>query len=130
MGYNTRYTGAIGIEPPLTWAEIKDSPYLPETAEDTWPDVKLRVIEQTTETDECTLTRRYADAIVPVTDEPYKGYEIIATVQKIIDAHPAHTFSGRFDCEGEDAGDLWRLVVRDGRATKAEPQIVWPEGSE
>lgn len=52
MGYNTRYTGAIGIEPPLTWAEIKDSPYLPETAKDTWPDVKLRVIEQTTETDE------------------------------------------------------------------------------
>lgn len=130
MGYNTRYTGAIGIEPPLTWAEIKDSPYLPETAEDTWPDVKLRVIEQTTETDEGTLTRRYADAIVPVTDESYKGYEIIATVQKIIDAHPGHTFSGRFDCEGEEAGDLWRLVVRDGRATKVEPQIIWPEGSE
>lgn len=130
MGYNTRYTGAIGIEPPLTWADIKDSPYLPETAEDTWPDVKLRVIKQTTETDEGTLTRRYADAIVPVTDEPYKGYEIIATVQKIIDAHPGHTFSGRFDCEGEEAGDLWRLVVRDGRAAKVEPQIVWPEGSE
>lgn len=130
MGYNTRYTGAIGIEPPLTWAEIKNSPYLPETAKDTWPDVKLRVIEQTTETDEGTLTRRYADAIVPVTDEPYKGYEIIATVQKIIDAHPGHTFSGQFDCEGEEAGDLWRLVVRDGRAMQVKPQIVWPEGSE
>lgn len=130
MGYNTRYTGAIGIEPPLTWAEIKDSPYLPETAEKNWPDVKLRVIETTTEIDEGTLTRRAADAIVPVTDEPYKGYEIIATVQKIIDAHPGHTFSGRFDCEGEEAPDLWRLVVRDGRATRVEPQITWPEGSE
>ena len=130
MGYNTRYTEAIGIEPPLTWAEIENSPYLPETAKDTWPDVKLRVIEQTTETDEGTLTRRYADAIVHVTDESYKGYEIIATVKKIIDAHPGHTFSVRFDCEGEEAGDLWRLVVRCGRAAKVEPQIVWPEGSE
>lgn len=107
----TTATGEFRIEPPLTWAEIKNSPYLPET-------------------DEGTLTRRYADAIVPVTDEPYKGYEIIATVQKIIDAHPGHTLSGRFDCEGEEAGDLWRLVVRDGRAVQVKPQIVWPEGSE
>lgn len=130
MGYNTRYTGAIGIEPPLTWAQIKDSPYLPESAEKNFPDVKLRVIETTTETEDGVLTRRVADAIVPVTDESYKGYGIVETVQKIIDAYPGHEFTGRFDCEGEEAPDLWRLVVRDGRATRVEPQITWPEGSE
>ncbi len=63
MGYNTSYRGAISIDPPLTWAEIKDSPWLPETAERTWPDVKLRVTEQAVETDDGTLVRRSADIL-------------------------------------------------------------------
>lgn len=127
MGYDTNYDGEIRIDPPLTWAEIKDSPYLPDGAWRAGLDVKLRVREETVETDEGTLTRRTADAVVPVTEDAYKGYEIVATVQKVIDAFPGHTFSGRFDCEGEEAGDLWRLVVKNGRAIKVQPQIAWPD---
>jgi hypothetical protein len=127
MGYNTSYKGAIQIEPPLTWAEIKDSPYLPDAAWNKGLDVKLNVVEEIVDTDEGTLTRRSADAIVPVTEDSYKGYDIVQTVQKLIDAHPGHEFTGRFDCEGDDSGDVWRLVVKNGRAVKVKAQIVWPE---
>lgn len=127
MGYSTRYDGAISITPPLTWAEIKNSPYLPDKARGKGLDVKLRVIEENVETDDGTLTRRSADAIVPVTEDSYKGYDIVETVQKVIDSHPGHEFTGRFDCEGEDAADVWRLVVKNGRAVKVKAQIVWPE---
>ena len=33
MGYYTKFNGKISIDPPLTWREIKDSPYRPESAE-------------------------------------------------------------------------------------------------
>lgn len=127
MGYYTRFDGEIGIEPPLTWAEIRDSEWLPVNAIDKNHSVKLRVEETTVETDEGTMTRRSASAVVPLSDSQYKGYNVIEDVQALIVKHKDHQFSGRFDCEGEDAGDLWRLVVRDNRVTKVEPRIVWPD---
>src|SRR5437764_620918 len=125
MGYYTRFDREIRIDPPLTWAEIRDSPYLPDAAYSSGvPDVKFPVEE----TDEGTITRRRAVGIVPLTDGQYKGYSIIETVQEVIDQYKeTHSFTGRFDCEGEETGDLWRLVVRNGRVEKVEPRIVWPE---
>lgn len=129
MGYYTKFEGEIRIDPPLTWREVKDSPYLPDAAQRTgMVDVKFNVQESVEETDDGTVTRRWVDAIVPLSDSQYKGYSIIETVQKIIDQYKGtHTFSGRFDCEGEETADLWRLVVRNGRAEKVEPRIVWPD---
>lgn len=131
MGYNTCFSGEITITPPLTWREIKDSPWLPERAKADYADVKFKLDEQTIETDDGQVIRRHAVALVPLTDEEYKGYDIVETVQKILDSYrDGHTFTGRFDCEGEQTGDMWRLVVRDGRAVKVEPRIVWPDDSD
>jgi hypothetical protein len=127
MGYYTSFSGEISIEPPLTWAEIRNSEWLPDIAINKNHSVKLRIEETTVETDEGTMTRRSALAVVPLSDSQYKGYNVIEDVQALIAKHSGHQFSGRFDCEGEDAGDLWRLVVRDNRVTKVEPQIVWPD---
>lgn len=129
MGYYTSFDGEITIDPPLTWAEIENSPYLPENAHHTMiPDVKFHVVEEVVEDGEGHRVRRYADAIVPITEEAFKGYGIASTVESIIDEYgSAHTFAGRFDCEGEEAGDLWRLVVRGNRVAKVKPRIVWPD---
>lgn len=128
MGYYTRFDGKISIDPPLTWREVKDSPYLPEAAERSGTaDVKFDVQVSIEETDDGTITRRWVDGVLPLTDGQYKGYHIIEAIEKIIKAYPEHTFSGRFDCEGEDQGDIWRLVVRNGRVERVEPKIVWPD---
>lgn len=128
MGYYTHFDGEIRIDPPLTWIEIRNSAWAPG-GNSRW-DVKLRITEETVETEDGSLTRRQADALVPLSDEGYKGYSILEHVQAAIAAFPGHTFSGRFDCEGDDAGDIWRLVVRNGRAEKIEPRIVWPDDEE
>ena len=73
MGYYTRVTGELRIEPPLTWAEFKDSPFLQGGPnDDTDYNVCLKTTEETVDTDD---------------------------------------------------GQL----VRDGRAVKIEPRIVWPD---
>lgn len=128
MGYNTHVTGEIAIEPALAWAEFKDSPFLPGSVNDhTDRDVRLRADEESVDTTEGSLVRRTAAALLPRWSESFKAYNLIEHIQEAIDAFPGHEFTGRFDCEGADAGDLWRVVIRDGRAIKVESQIVWPE---
>jgi Family of unknown function (DUF6205) len=122
MGYNTSVTGEIRIEPPLAWREFKDSPFAGRDM-----DVKLRIDEETVDTDDGPLIRKTASAIVPAWEDSYKAYKLIEHVQQVIDAFPGHTFTGRLECEGEENTDLWRVVIRDGRAVRIEPRIVWPD---
>ncbi|MFK0062661.1 DUF6205 family protein [Streptomyces werraensis] len=122
MGYNTSVTGEIRIEPPLSWREFKDSPF---TGQDM--DVKLRIDAETVDTDDGPLMRKTASAIVPAWEDSYKAYKLIEHVQQVIDAFPGHTFTGRLECEGEENTDIWRVIVRDGRALRIEPRIVWPD---
>lgn len=129
MGYYTTYTGEITITPPLTWAEIKDSPFLPNDAFNI-RDLKFEVTREDRDTAEGTLIRREAIAVVPLTDDTYKGYDVVEHLQEILDAFPGHEFTGSIRAEGEEAGDIWRLDVVDGRAVKVKPRIVWPDGTE
>ncbi|MBA4865966.1 hypothetical protein H1V43_32405 [Streptomyces sp. PSKA54] len=130
MGYITRVTGEFGITPPLTWTEIKSSPFEPVgrgayCAIDI--DLALRVEETSVDTEEGTLVRRTASALVmPYIDE-YRARDLIEQVQRCLDLFPGHTFTGRLECEGEENTDLWRVVIRDGRAVRIEPRIVWPD---
>ncbi|MFJ6215062.1 DUF6205 family protein [Streptomyces sp. NPDC092296] len=126
MGYNTSVDGEISITPPLAWSEFKDSPFA-KTRTDSKHEVRLRIIEETVDTDEGQLTRRTADALLPISGDAFKAYHLVEHVQQAIDAFPGHEFAGRFECEGENAGDLWRVVIRVGVAVKVEPRIVWPD---
>ncbi len=127
MGYYTTYTERITIEPSLTWAEVKGSPWLDRSHGSVMLD--LREEEVTQETDEGTtvFTRKTVVAVIPVSEDSYKGYGIVEDVQKIVDAFPGHAWKGYISAEGEEAGDLWRLAVRDGRAMQVKPRIVWPD---
>jgi hypothetical protein len=130
MGYVTRFNGELAIGPPLTWAEIRESPFAPGRAEDERLDVKIRVEEQTVDTDEGQMIRCSGVAIIPTYEDEMRGYDIVEHVQRFLDTYPGRTLTGRLDCEGEEAGDLWRLEVHDGRAVKVTPRIVWPDGTE
>lgn len=130
MGYTTHVTGEFAIEPPLTWNEIKDSPFEPVgrgqyCALDI--DLVLRVEETSVDTDEGTLVRRSGTALVMRELDEYRAHNLTEQVQRCIDLFPGHTFTGRLDCEGEENTDLWRVVIRDGRAVRVEPRIVWPD---
>jgi uncharacterized protein DUF6205 len=128
MGYYTRVTGELRIEPPLAWGEFKDSPFLPGSPNDnTDYDVRLRTDEETVDTEDGQLIHKIASEVLPRWDDSFKAYNLVEHVQKLIDAFPGHAFTGRFDCEGEESGDLWRVIVRDGRAEKVTPRIVWPD---
>lgn len=128
MGYNTNFTGEITITPPLPWSAIKDSRYLPGDAS---RDLMFDIAEETTETAEGTLVRREATAVVPVFEDPYKGYDIVEHLQDIVDRYGAgHEFSGHIRAEGDDAGDIWRLAVVDGHAVRIQARIIWPDGTE
>ena len=128
MSYRTHVTGEFAITPPLTWNKFKDSEFTPENVKGKWDvSLVLRVTEDTVDTDEGPLLRRTATALVMREIDEYRERGLVAEVQSAIDSFPGHTFTGRLDCEGEENTDIWRVVIRDGRAVKVEPRIVWPD---
>jgi hypothetical protein len=130
MGYINRFDGELTIEPALTWAEVRDSAFSPDNFEASRLDVKIRVEQTEEDTDDGLVIRRSGVALIPAYEDEMKGSNIVEHVQRFIDENPAHIIGGRLDCEGEEAGDLWRLEVHTGRAVKVTPRIIWPDGSE
>lgn len=129
MGYYTNFDGEIAITPPLLWSEIKDSPFVQPGPYGTVDrDCMLRVVEETVETEEGTLIRKQAVAVLCTYEDQAKAYSIVEHLQELINLHgKGRSFSGYISAEGEEAGDLWRLTVKNGQAVKVEPRIVWPE---
>lgn len=130
MGYYTTVTGVIHIVPALTWDEVKDSRYNRDALSyDEKTGLVLHVDEETVETPDGPLLRRTASALAPAWGEAYRAYTLLEDVQAAVDAFPGHEFIGVLECEGEDNPDMWRVVVRDRRATKVEPEVIWPTGT-
>lgn len=128
MSYTTHVTGEFTIEPPLTWPEFKDSEFAPDNITESYdPDLILRVAEETVDTDDGPLLKRTATALVMREIDEYNAYGLLNQVQKAVDSFPDHTFTGRLNCEGEENTDMWRVVIRGGRAVKVVPSIVWPD---
>ncbi|MFI1165576.1 DUF6205 family protein [Streptomyces sp. NPDC020801] len=90
------------------------------------PSLVLRVSETSVDTDKGPLLRRTATALVMREIDEYRERGLVEQVQRCIDLFPGHAFTGRLECEGEENTDIWRVVVRDGRALRIEPRIVWP----
>ena len=131
MGYTTYVTGEFAITPPLTWPEFKDSQFAEHNIDSpTEPDLVLRVDEQVADTDDGQLIRRTAVALAMRPIDEYRAYSLLESVQAAIDSFPGHTFTGRLECAGEETGDLWRVVIRDGRATEVRPVLTWPDENE
>jgi hypothetical protein len=135
MGYNTHVTGEIAFNPEISWGVVKGDEYLKGWPEGSGKCVRLRVEEDTVETDEGTLTKRSVVGIVAISEDPFKAYDIEVEVAELVSRYCSpggHQCSGYLQGEGEDVGDLWRLrvVSKEGqyRVVKDVPQIVWPDG--
>lgn len=131
MGSTTHIRGEIRIDPPITWGLVKDSEFVPDKGDWGYPhDLRLRIVEETVETDEGTLVRRVADAVIEGGDER-RAYDVVAELQQIVDRFgTGRTFTGRLDLECRDYMTQSRLKVVDGRAVLFEATLAWPEGSE
>lgn len=125
MGYITNVTGEFTITPPITWTEMKDTPY----ASDDWQagDLKLHIVENTVDTPQGELVERTASTLSLREIDEYRAYNLIADVQAAVDAFPGHEFTGHLHCEGEENDDIWRVAIRDGRAVEVKSRIVWNE---
>jgi hypothetical protein len=126
MGYVTDFTGEITIIPPLSWDEIRDSPWRPDAAQSQDEDLMFRIAEHAISTIEGSAAIRKAVAVASTWEEEARGYHIVECLQRIADAYPDRQFVGHISAEGEEAGDMWRLAVVNGRAVKIKPTIVWP----
>lgn len=131
MSYHTSCRGQISITPPLTWGQIRESDFLPhDLGGAAQLDIALVVEQANEERDQGTLTVRLGVGVEQRYEDDARNYNIVRDLQQLIDAFPDHEFAGRFDCEGEETGDLWRLEVQGRKAVKVLPRIVWPDGSE
>lgn len=131
MAYTTRVTGRITISPRIPWSKIKCSRFLLDhsghrgldhRSGDREPEVRL-IAEASGVGAEGLHVGVAAEPRYP--GEAFSNYHLTHDLQALIDEHPTHTFIGHFDCAGEDAGDIWRLEVRDGRAVEVRPYISW-----
>ena len=123
MGTLSRYDGRIDIDPPLPLGLIKGSGAL--VGLDQGWDVKLVIEENTVDTDDGVIVRRRAVAIEPATDGGFKGYNMVAHVQAVVDLAGLRTFRGHIEAVSEE-GDRWRIAVVDGRAQEFLPTLTWP----
>jgi len=132
MSYEITLTGEIQIEPPLSWRDVQGSVFLEINAQHSKTGRQLRfVIEETqVETNEGTLIRKEAVALVPT----FSNYGSPETMQKhlqeLVNAFPERIYTGRIDAEGEVNGDMWRLKVVNEVARVFRPEIVWEKESE
>lgn len=128
MSYTTHVRGEFAIEPPLAWSEFNESKFAPDNVENSYtPSLILRVNEERVDTEDGVFFRRTATALVMREIDEYRERGLVDEVQSAIDSFPGHTFTGRLECEGEENTDIWRVIVRDGRALRIEPRIVWPD---
>jgi hypothetical protein len=132
MSYETTLTGEIQINPPLAWRDVQDSVFLEINAQHSKTGRQLRFVieKKQVETNEGTLIRKEAVALVPT----HSNWGSPATMQKhlqeLVDAFPERIYTGRIDAEGEDNGDMWRLKVVNEVARVFLPKIVWEKESE
>ncbi len=129
MGYTTRFTGEIRIDPPIPYETVTGSGFIREGRMTLEKDVELKLVEQPVD-GEPGAYRRLAVAIVGLGDG-FSLYDSVLHVQEIVDRWGSgRTFTGRLNAAGEEAGDVWRLEIYNGRAIEVRPRIVWPDGSE
>lgn len=128
MGYYTTWSGKITIDPPIPWSEMADSPYRDV---DGGGDTDAEIVTDSTY-DKATDTFTHRGVCIQNRwEDSSTSYNMMENVQDIVDIFgKGRTFSGHIQADGEEAGDLWRLRVRNGKAVRVEPVITWPGDEE
>lgn len=128
MSNDSYYNGSVRIDPPLPWAAIKDSPYLPDIARTIvggWRDVRLVTTSNTVDTDHSRIVVTTAHAVVPAAGHGAL-YHLTEHLRDLVGRHPEHQFAGAITRWGEEYGDLSRVEVLGQQVVEVRPVIVWP----
>ncbi|GGN39171.1 hypothetical protein FHR83_006776 [Actinoplanes campanulatus] len=128
MSYDVRFTGEIGIHPPIPADDVIAAGFhAPGRFGD--KDVAVTVIE--TPIDGVPGAYRRQVTAIAACMGSYTAYKAVEHVQEIVSRWgEGRTFTGYLQGWGEEPGDVFRIVIRDGRAVEVQPRIVWPDGSE
>ncbi|MYZ37917.1 MULTISPECIES: DUF6205 family protein [unclassified Streptomyces] len=133
MSYYTAVSGEILIEPPLRGATLKASPfYDPWIGGEAQRCIRLDAGEEPADgAAPETATELVARRVISADVERLDAFDMEDELQELLDAFPGHTFTGRLQCMGDNHwSDMWGVVVRDGRAEKVTPTVVWPGDTE
>lgn len=123
MSYEVTVTGSIKIDPPLNHKEIREAPCWDSCAHD----ITMKIDEKREESDTGTLIQQSSSALIACERVGYSAYHVEDNINEMIRTFPDHTFSGHFECQGREVGDLWRIAVKDNKAVQVRPTIVWPD---
>lgn len=131
MGYNSRLTGFIDIDPPLTFSEIREMRR--ESAQTSgrglfYFDIK----EDDVETNEGVLAKQTCPRISVANGSELRAYDAEAELREMVRwaAAEGRRFIGTILVLGEENGDIWRLRVSDdGKVIKETAEITWPDGA-
>jgi hypothetical protein len=128
MAYDIRLSGEIRIDPPIPADQLFAAGFpTPGIYGD--KDIAVRV-EEIPVGGVPDAYRRIATALVPCLST-HPAYQILEHLQEVVDWWgEGRTFAGRINCCDPHTGDLWRIQVRDRRAVKVTPRIVWPDSAE
>lgn len=129
MGYYSQLDGEIIINPPLKWAEFRESGYLPQDYGN-GPEVEFKVAELPRETDEGTVWTKLATAVVPAEGDERSMYDIDDHLAKIAALTKGHETTGWLQRKGQEQGDIERYRFEDGRVISEKATLRWPDGSD
>lgn len=125
-----KIVGKLKISPELSWAEIKNSPYLhvahwhlvgrsSGVTSNCALEIKDVYLE---ESDTFTKASEYVHVGVDYWNVDMRS--VIADIKRLMARFPEHTFTGRVDWTRDDR-EIGMLIVRDGEITWMEPTTVW-----
>lgn len=131
MGYRTYFQGRIDIEPPLNYAELKDLKEYWYDCTTIGKDIAIEVDIEKVEHDHGVTQVYWGRALIPASEDEYKGYDIEPQTRNLITKFSAdHEFSGMIIAHGEENADIWRMVVRDNQLFTEHAALSWPDGTE
>jgi len=137
MGYVTHLSGELTIQPPLTYGELRDQrSWLTFKQDDhSYRSLCLETTESEVETPDGRLLSRTSSTVrvFDLGDGRYGPDDVATDIAALVNAFPDHVFTGRIHYEGEENGDLAKIIVDfDAEHTAhsvriVRPEIRWPE---
>src|SRR5258708_5446390 len=134
MGSEVNVSGQITIDPPLNHQDVRRARDLGLIEHDDGVpydgqrDVWIKVADQVVETDQGTLIKREASAIIP-DENDFSHDHMNDQLAEIVAAFPDRAYAGFLECSSpDDGGEKWRTAIRDGLVVDLFPVMTWPEG--
>ena len=120
MGYDTSFSGEWKVEPPLSAEHVAD----------------LNAFAEQDHRGDSRCPGNYCqwipsdDGKVIEYDDGEKFYDYVEWIEYLIETkfNPwGYTLNGTVEWDGEEQGDMGRIVITDNFVTTVEPKIVWPD---